>query len=176
MRRIALALLALALPITAEAQVLITEVQYDPTSTGDIGEWVEIHNTGTSPASIEGWSLNDYTGTAPAGEQPTRWTFPAGATLAAGQVIVVTRSQAGYATNTPANLYVTPASFECADGSDDPNIPNLTAAGGTAQMALANGATGDAIVLRDQVGTLVSAAEYGTVDRTVPGIPTIGGV
>src|SRR5687767_4117143 len=76
----------------ASAQVLISEVQSNPTSQMDMEEWIEIQNTGTASVSLEGWSINDFVGTAdPNNESATRWTFPAGAALGPSEVIVVTR-------------------------------------------------------------------------------------
>lgn len=37
---------------------------------GDYSDWVEIHNAGSAPVSLRGWSLTDDP------DQPTRWTFP----------------------------------------------------------------------------------------------------
>src|SRR5262252_7050267 len=76
----------------ASAQVLITEVQSNPISGMDLEEWVEIHNTGTASVALDGWTLNDYVGAAdPANESDTRWTFPVGSMIDAGEVIVVAR-------------------------------------------------------------------------------------
>ena len=176
--RWSLGLLPLFLPALASAQVLITEFQNDPTSTNDDGEWVELQNLGTSSVSLAGWSISDFTGTAAGGEVATRWTFPSGAGLAAGQVIVVAKfaSGPGYADNTPAGAFAMRASYECATAAhDDALVPNLTPVGGTAGIALSNSATGDALVLRDAQGNLVAGVEYGTVDRNVPGSPAIAG-
>ncbi len=96
----------------ATAQVLITEVQSDPESTGtDDAEWVEIHNTGSSSTSIAGWTLNDYSGS---NEAAARWTFPSGTELSAGEVIVVARYAEAFFTT----LGIT-ASWEQADDDGD---------------------------------------------------------
>jgi lamin tail-like protein/uncharacterized protein DUF5689 len=167
--------LASAVPSGAAAQVLITEVQPDPTSPNDDGEWVEIQNIGTTSVSIAGWTLSDFTGsTDPNAESTTRWTFPGSTGLSPGQTIVVAKyaSHNGYADNTPAALYARPPTFELAGtGHDDPNVPNLVAMGGTSLMTLSNASSGDAVVLRDAMGTLVSGVEWGTLDRSVPGTP-----
>lgn len=173
-RRFAVALALLALPGTASAQVVITELQCDPTSTNDDGEWIELQNLGASAEALAGWTLNDYSGSAPDGEATTRWAFPPGALIDAGAVIVVAKfaSGPGYSDNTPAGLYATPPTFELASGAhDDPNVPNLVPSGGTTLMQLANGSTGDGVVLRDALGATVSAVEWGSVDRTVAGLP-----
>jgi|CXWL01.1.fsa_nt_gi hypothetical protein len=45
------------------AQVVINEVLYDSIGAGNDanGEWVELHNPGDSPVSLEGWALADAT-------------------------------------------------------------------------------------------------------------------
>lgn len=160
-------LLAFFASTTASAQVLITEVQPNPPEGADTGEYIELHNTSTVSVSIEGWTLNDYAGMTPTGEATNRWAFPALAALAPGQVIVVARQAAQFMAN---NMGMRPT-YELADGMDDAMVPNLTGTMGTSVMQLVNGATGDAVVLRDELGTLVDGVEYGTVDRSVPGIP-----
>ncbi|MCK6551199.1 lamin tail domain-containing protein, partial [Myxococcota bacterium] len=177
----ALAVAALvSVPALAEAQVLITEVQPNPTSTNDDGEWVEVQNTGAAMVAIGGWTLGDYTGTSdPAAEVLTRWAFPAGTVLGAGEVIVVAKFAGttaaggdGYSANLPAGLYSALPTFELGSAThDDGAVPNLTAVGGTQLWAIANSATGDAVVLRDELGNLVDAVEWGTLDRNVPGAP-----
>jgi MYXO-CTERM domain-containing protein len=164
-----LTFLALLSSSTASAQVLITEVQSNPVGGADVGEWIELHNTSTTAVSLEGWSLNDYAATMPNGEAMTRWTFPALASIGAGQVIIVTRQAAGFFAN-----YNLRATWELADAMDDAMVPNLTAVGGTTAIQLANAATGDAVVLRDAGGNTVDAVEWGTVDRTVSGLPITG--
>ena len=52
-------------------------------SAGDRDPWVELHNAGTVPISLEGLCLTDIY------SNPTRWAFPAGATLAAGEYRVI---------------------------------------------------------------------------------------
>lgn len=46
-------------------------------------DWIELHNTGGSPASIAGWGLSDDP------DEPAKWSFPAGASIPAGGYLVV---------------------------------------------------------------------------------------
>lgn len=149
--------------------MLITEVQSNPRVMNDDSEWVELQNLGATTVSIAGWSLADYVGTDPAGESSTRWAFPPGAVLAPGQVIVVARYASG-----PGFLdeFGTLPSYELASATrDHPSVPNMIPSGGTQQWALNNADLGDAMTLRDGLGFLVDGVEWGTLDRTVPGLP-----
>ena len=50
---------------------------------GSSPDWIEIHNPGTTPLALAGWHLTDDP------QLPTRWTFPAGVTLAPGSFLLV---------------------------------------------------------------------------------------
>jgi MYXO-CTERM domain-containing protein len=159
-------LVPLSISASASAQVHITEVQPDPTGL-DVAEWIEVHNTGTASVSIAGWTLADYVGnTDPARESDTQWAFPANTTLGPGEVVVVAQQ----ATAFMAALGQV-ASFELAQGMDDPNIPNLTPVGMTNPIALSNNAAGDAVILRNGSGMTMSYIEWGTLDRNIPNTP-----
>jgi hypothetical protein len=65
--------------------VLITELMVNPQAVDDsLGEWVEISNTSGEDLNLSGCKLRD--------EGRNVWTFPEGASLASGGVIVVGRS------------------------------------------------------------------------------------
>ena len=82
----------LSVASSAHAQLVITELQ--PNVIGDDqGEWIEIQNLGTSSVSIGGYTLSDTSGGV---EVPNLYAFPATASVAPGQVIVVTRQAARY--------------------------------------------------------------------------------
>jgi len=51
--------LAAGAPARDGARVIINEVLYDPTGDETAGEWVELYNAGTVPASLAGWELRD---------------------------------------------------------------------------------------------------------------------
>lgn len=57
--------------------VRISEIYADPQATGDAGEYVELHNYGSSDVDISGWRLKDASASA-------GYTFPIGTVLAAG--------------------------------------------------------------------------------------------
>lgn len=147
--------------------MLITEVQPNPPSGPDAEEWVELQNLGPATVAIGGWEINDFSG---ANEVNTRWGFPATASIAPGQVIIVARDGAAFRT-----AFQLEPTYEMAlMTSDDPAIENMVprAIGGatTQTMLLAN--TGDALVVRDENGMFVTGVEWGGTDRAViPGVP-----
>lgn len=143
--------------------VTITEIQSNPAGSDD-AEFIEIYNPANTPADISNWTLNDWVA---AGEANNRWRFPMGATIPARTAIVVTRYNDTYSA-----LYGMNATYEQGTGTrNNASVPNLTAVGGTTLITFADVATGDAVVLRDANGLIVSGVEYGTTDRNVPGTP-----
>jgi hypothetical protein len=55
----------------------------DPAYDGDWHDWVELHNDGTEPVDVGGWSLTDDA------RDPAKWKFPAGAVIPGGGYLVV---------------------------------------------------------------------------------------
>lgn len=55
----------------------------DPLYDGDLRDWVELHNDGPQPVSLENWSLTDNP------RLPRRWTFPPGTSIPAGGYLLV---------------------------------------------------------------------------------------
>ena len=49
--------LVFLIPLFASAQVMITEIMYDPTDAdaGSGGEWIEVRNTGAAAADLTQW-------------------------------------------------------------------------------------------------------------------------
>lgn len=59
MKKIFALLLALAILPSVFAQVLVTEVMYNPSQVSDTtGEWVELYNNGSLPVDLSSWTLN----------------------------------------------------------------------------------------------------------------------
>ncbi len=45
----------------ARPPVILSELQYHPSSSADSGDWFELHNPGTEPVDLTGWILRDAT-------------------------------------------------------------------------------------------------------------------
>jgi len=66
--------------------VVINEIHYNPIESGtDVTEFVELYNNGDVAAGLAGWTFAGFT-----------FTFPAGATLAAGEYLVVAVDAAAF--------------------------------------------------------------------------------
>lgn len=146
----------------ASAQLLITELQPDVIG-NDVGEWIEIQNLGTSSVSLGGYTLSDASS---GREVPNFYAFPATASVAPGQVLVIARQVARFREIFPGVR----VDFELADTLDDMGVVNLTRTGTGGIFQLGN--NGDAIFLRNAQRALVSGVEYGNTDSPqVPGAP-----
>jgi hypothetical protein len=62
--------------------VLINEIHPNPDVKTELVEFIELHNTGTSPVNVGGWAFTSG----------VDYTFPAGATIPAGGYLVVTEN------------------------------------------------------------------------------------
>jgi MYXO-CTERM domain-containing protein len=146
----------------ASAQLLITELQPDVIG-NDVGEWIEIQNLGTSSVSLGGYTLSDASS---GREVPNFYAFPATASVAPGQVLVIARQVARFNDIFPG----VQVDYELADTLDDMGVPNLTRTGTGGIFQLGN--TGDAVFLRNAQRVLVSGVEYGNTDSMqIPGAP-----
>lgn len=141
-----LAVLAIAapmLPVMAQGpdHVVITAVYYDTYVTNEGDEFVRLHNPTGSAVDLAGWKLTDGEG---------NLTFPAGASLGAGQSWFV----AGKATDFVLDMVV-PAQWEYL-ADTDPAVPQLARTG---TFSLAN--TGDEVRLVKPDASVVDAAIWG---------------
>lgn len=88
MKKIILALLLLMSILTsANAQVIITEIMYNPPESGtDSLEYIELHNFNNMPADISGWTFT----------QGVTHTFSAGTIIPPGGYIVLAKSASAF--------------------------------------------------------------------------------
>ena len=165
------ALTLFASPVAA--QVLITEVQPNPDGL-DSAEFIELQNTGATSVDIAGWTLNDFSGSSdPANESSTRWAFPAGSSIAGGEVIIVARRSLEDGFTAAWGRTPSYEAIVVSRDMDDATVPNMDpqTMGNPSPWALANGTSGDAVLLRDAMGNIVDGVEWGSLDRTVAGSP-----
>ncbi|HTH48278.1 MAG TPA: CotH kinase family protein [Candidatus Limnocylindria bacterium] len=71
---------------SAAAQVVLNEVMYHPPEDRDELQYIELHNAGSAPVSLDGWTLR----------KGAKFTFPKGAQLAAGAYAVLCRDRAAF--------------------------------------------------------------------------------
>ena len=113
------------------ASVLITEIMYNPASSEDAWEYVEVHNPGATPVDLSGWVMDDSNSNAHSAANIASGVIPA------GQSAVLYNADD-----------ITDAEFTAAWG---PNI-NLIAVTGWSKLALNNGG--------DTVGLWSSFSDY----------------
>ncbi len=54
-----LALALVLVPVSAHAQIVISEFLYDAPGSDTGAEWIELHNIGAAPADLSKWKIND---------------------------------------------------------------------------------------------------------------------
>lgn len=114
------------------AQVLITEIMYDPVS--DRGsEYVELHNAGIATVSLRNWKIVDATG-------KTQATLARSASIAPGAYLVIAADSLLY------------EQFPALRDSDCVRI--------LGRSSLGLNSSGDEVVLRDASGTTVDSVPY----------------
>lgn len=92
------------------ANVVINEILANEPGSTTAGEFVEIVNIGTAPASLAGWTLSD--------SAATRHTFAAGTTLAAGKAIVVFGGASGIPAGVVGAVASSTGSLSLGNGGD----------------------------------------------------------
>ncbi len=83
-------------------RVIITEIQFDPFTSGEEMEYVEIYNTTGGPIDISGFHLRDIE---PGGDPATE-PVPAGTVLPAGGIAVLTRRLDGISAEETRQTYI----------------------------------------------------------------------
>jgi len=131
---------------------LISEVFYDTPGTDSVEEWFEIYNPTSSAIALANFKIGDEE---TAGGNEGMFAFPAGASINAGQKIVVALSSAGFNA-----LYGLKPDFEITD--TDPAVPNMVKYSAWASGAAALNNTGDEVLLLDPADIVIDAVVYGS--------------
>jgi hypothetical protein len=120
---------------SARAEVIISEIMYNPAGTETGREWVELYNTGTASVDLSGWQFGD--------SQDNDWAsaFPAGTSIGAKQALVVTGS---------ASLF----DLEWGTGINRVQVSSFP------NLANSPGAVDEAPAIRNAAGVLQDAVAY----------------
>ena len=84
---------ALFTPTGAGDNVVLNELQYNPSRGADSEDWVELHNMSLSPISLDGWELRDESGA---------FVIPSGTTISGAGHLVLCRDLAAFTAEFPA--------------------------------------------------------------------------
>ncbi len=150
-------------PLAPDGKLLITEVLCSALEE-PAGEGVEIYNPGRAPVDLSDYKVGDEE---TFGEAEGMVQFPAGATIAAGQIIVVAHDAAVFRA-----LYGKSPDFEMT--AADPLVPDMIkyAAWATRTVELVN--TGDEVLLLDTSDEVADAVSWGSSSWAFdPAAPTV---
>jgi beta-lactamase superfamily II metal-dependent hydrolase len=164
-----------SLSVSAGPQIVINEVMADPAKvTDENGEWVEIHNWGRSPISLQGWKI--------ASGNDAAHTISTAVTVPAGGFVVLARNGTKSKNGGVTVQYAYGTALTFANGSDWISLRD--GAGATVDsVAWTATAAGTARGVRDPSadnlavgGANWQAAStlYNTTDRGTPGVRNDG--
>lgn len=129
---------------------LISEVFYDTPGTDSQEEWIEIYNPTANSLDLSGYKLGDEE---TQGGSEGMYQFPAGASIASGQRLVVALKATGFFA-----LYGVNPDFEVVD--TDPSVPDMTPYSAWASGTIALSNSGDEVLLLDGSDTPVDVVTY----------------
>ena len=146
----------------AQGALLVTEFVADPRGTDADKEWIEIYNSGTVAIDLTGYKVGDEE---TKGGDEGMFSFPAGTTMAPGQVFVIALKASG--TSSFFSTYNKLPDFEIIE--TDGTVPNMVkyATWGTGTIALAN--TGDHALIVGPDDTIVDGTNHGTANMFFQG-------
>lgn len=73
----------------AHAAVKISEVLFNEVSNDVGGEWIEIYNTGSTTIDLSSYKIGDEETSGGTGAAESMWQFPAGSSIAPGEVQII---------------------------------------------------------------------------------------
>ena len=156
---------------SAQGAVVITEVCFNEVSTDTTGEWVEIYNSGPAAVDISNYKIGDEETSGGDSEAGGMWQFPAGTSIASGDVLVIAVSGARFQT-----VYGFSADFELT-GTD------VNAADMQAYLTWVNPAeninmnnTNDQAVLLDGSDAIADAVSWGNTFAFSPAVDITGNI
>src|SRR3954462_3249097 len=126
----------------SQAEVILSEIMYDPQNADTNREWVELFDTGTSAVILSGWQFG----------LPSNnlWTtaLPASASIGAGQALVLTPSMATLDSDWGSGIN----RIQVSNFPSLTNDPNSSAAAATLAIRNASSVIQDQITYKDGAG------------------------
>lgn len=134
-----------------EALLLISEVQYDPSSNEPDAEWIELYNGGGSTLYLADYKVGDEEAS---NGSEGMYRFPDGAQLVSGGVIVIANRSIAF-----LNDHGFKPHYELVES--DPDVPNLVkySAWSSGSIYLAN--SGDELLVLDAADNVVDSLSWG---------------
>ncbi len=133
------------IPFLLNSQLLVSEVYPNPLGTEPYGEWIEIYNASDTAVCIDGWTIDDDEGV---------WTIPDPTTGVEDYLII----PGGFLTfANDADTFFSVYGYYPDFARQGSNAITIIESG---TVYLAN--SGDQVYLRDTMGTIIDAVQWGT--------------
>lgn len=159
---------------SAQASLMITEVLYNEVGSNFLGEWIEIYNGTAAPIDLSNYKIGDEETPGQTGTTESLFQFPAGASIAAGEVQIIASGATRF-----AEVYGIAPTYEFSfvgdsstPASDDPTVPNLAvysawdSDGNRLNMSNSN----DQVLLVDGSDTIIDTVSWGNTFSFNPGL------
>jgi hypothetical protein len=164
-------LLASAIALPSRGALLISEILFNEVGSTADGEWIEIFNNTGATIDLSNYKIGDEETNGGTSATEALFQFPAGASIAPGQVQVVSGGATRFFT-----VYGFNPTYETA--STDPTVPDMAIYsawdpdGGIMNMSNTN----DQAVLVDPTDTIIDAASWGNTFAFNPAVDITGNV
>lgn len=162
-------LLASAIALPSRAGLLISEVVFNEVGSTADGEWIEIYNDTGAAIDLSNYKIGDEEASGGTSTTEALFKFPAGASIAPGEVQIISGGATRFFT-----VYGFNPTYETA--ATDASVPDLTiyAAwdpdGGILNMSNTN----DQAVLVDPTDTVIDAVSWGNTFAFNPSVDITG--
>ena len=103
---------------SSAAKLCVSELNYNSDSAYNAGDWIELHNYGTSSLDLSGWKLRDQ-------NDNHTFVFPTGTVIAANGYLVITEDSVKFKSQFPTvNNRIGPLGFNFSNGDDQIRLFN----------------------------------------------------
>lgn len=153
----------------SHAAVLISEIEFNEVGSTADGEWIEIYNNGATTVDLSNYKIGDEETSGGTSTTEALFQFPAGASIAPGQVQVISGGATRFFT-----VYGFNPTYETS--ATDATVPDLTIYsawdpdGGILNMSNTN----DQAVLVDGTDTVIDSASWGNTFSFNPAVDITG--